>query len=465
MTRAHRGALEPGHPAVPDWPQDAFFYHVYPLGFCGAPECNDFSSPPVPRLEKLLGWLDHLRGLGVNALYLGPLFESTSHGYDTADYLQVDRRLGDNGTLRALSAELHRRGIRLVLDGVFHHVGRDFRAFRDLRERGQASAFRGWFAGVDFGAHSPFSDPFGYDCWEGHAELVKLDLGNTEVTGHLLGAVEGWIRDFDLDGLRLDVAYLLDEAFLRELGWRCRALKKDFWLLGEVIHGDYRRWLEPRLLDSVTNSECYKGLYSSHNDRNYFEIAYTLNRQFGEGGLYRGAALYNFADNHDVDRVASVLREQAHLYPLYCLLVTMPGVPSLYYGSEWGIAGKRIGGSDKALRPSLELGSAARKDGRRELPAAIARLARVRAASQALRRGDYRQLAVGPELLAFERRGGGETVVVGVNAADRLAELDLPAPAGTQFADLLNEGWRCEPRSGRLSFDLPPRWARVLQAG
>jgi len=451
---------------MPDWSRDAFFYHVYPLGFCGAPERNDFSSPPSPRLDRLYGWLDHLSMLGVNALYLGPLFESTSHGYDTADYHRVDRRLGDNPGLSALSAELRRRGLRLVLDGVFHHVGRDFWAFRDLQERGQSSAYRDWFSGVDFHARSPLGDAFLYDNWEGHAELVKLNLQNPQVTAHLFEAVEAWIREFDLDGLRLDVAYLLDEAFLRELRSRCRALKEDFWLLGEVIHGDYRRWLAPGLLDSVTNYECYKGLYSSHNDRNYFEIAHSLNRQFGERGLYRDLPLYNFSDNHDVDRVAASLREPAHLYPLYCLLFTMPGVPSLYYGSEWGIGGSKAAGGDRALRPSLELEKVARESPNRELAEAIARLARVRSASRALRRGDYRQLFVGPEQFAFERRCEGETVTVAVNAAAEPAAMVLPVPPGgaaPAVTDLLNGGERFPADGGRLRLEVPPRWARVLR--
>jgi glycosidase len=449
---------------MPDWSRDAFFYHIYPLGFCGAPERNDFSSPTSPRLDQLHGWLDHLSMLGVNALYLGPLFESSSHGYDTADYRRVDRRLGDNRGLSALSAETHRRGLHLVLDGVFHHVGRDFWAFRDLQVKGQSSAYRDWFCGVDFRARGPLGDAFLYDNWEGHAELVKLNLRNPQVAAHLLEAVEGWIREFDLDGLRLDVAYLLDEAFLRELGGRCRALKKDFWLLGEVIHGDYRRWLAPGLLDSVTNYECYKGLYSSHNDRNYFEIAYSLNRQFGERGLYRDLPLYNFADNHDVDRVATSLREPGHLYPLYCLLFTMPGVPSLYYGSEWGITGARSAGSDQALRPSLELETVARESPNRELSAAIARLARLRADSRALRRGGYRQLFVGPEQFAFERRCTEEAIIVAANASAQPASLVLPVDPGAAFTDLLDGGEELRPDGGRLRLQVPPRWARVLRS-
>ncbi len=255
------------------WFNDAVFYHIYPLGFCGAPERNDFGAAPVARLDKIYTWLDHIQGMGFDALYLGPLFESTTHGYDTADYYHVDRRLGTDDTLRGLAAELHRRGMRVVLDGVFNHTGRDFWAFRDVRQNGQASRFRDWFAGLRFDGTNHHRDPFSYDTWNGHESLVKLNLSHPEVRSHLLGAVETWIRDFGIDGLRLDAADHVDLGFLRELAGFCRSLRPDFWLMGEVVHGDYRRWANPACLDSVTNYEAYKGLYSSHNDHNYFEIA------------------------------------------------------------------------------------------------------------------------------------------------------------------------------------------------
>src|SRR5256885_1558196 len=171
------------------WAWDAVFYHIYPLGLGGAEPRNDWTSPPVPRLDQLRGWLDHLRGLGVNALYLGPLFESTAHGYDTADYYHVDRRLGSDETLAGLVTALHAHGIRVLLDGVFHHVGRDFWAFRDLREKRERSRYRDWFAGVDFGRRSPHGDPFAYEGWQGHFDLVKLNLRHPEVRDHLFGAV------------------------------------------------------------------------------------------------------------------------------------------------------------------------------------------------------------------------------------------------------------------------------------
>lgn len=447
------------------WAQDAFFYHIYPLGLCGAPPRNDFHSPPVPRLDQLRGWVGHLRGLGVDAVYLGPVFESTAHGYDTADYYHVDRRLGTDDTLAGLTATLHAEGIRVILDGVFHHVGRTFWAFRDLQHHGERSAFRDWFSGVSFSRRSPHGDPFTYDAWEGHYDLVKLNLHHPAVREHLFGAVRMWIERFGIDGLRLDVAYALDPGFLRDLAAFCRGLRSDFWLLGEVIHGDYRRVTGPGLLDAATNYECYKGLYSSHNDRNYFEIAHSLNRQFGDGGLYRNLTTYNFADNHDVNRIASVLRNPAHLYPLYLLLFTMPGVPSVYAGSEWGLEGVKAGGDDRPLRPALFSPAEAASRGRHpDLAHAIARFAAIRRRSAALRRGKYRPLHVASEQLAFERQAEAERVIVVVNAAGAPARLEIPMLArdGEAFEECLESGGSIEVRGGRLRIDVPPCWGRIL---
>ena len=447
------------------WAQDAFFYNIYPLGQCGAERRNDFGSPPPERLNQLHGWIEHLRWLGADALYLGPVFESTAHGYDTADYYRVDRRLGSDETLAGLTAALHAQGIRVILDGVFHHVGRDFWAFRDLQQNGEQSAYRDWFAGVDFSRRSPHGDPFVYEAWEGHFDLVKLNLHHPDVRAHLLGAVRGWIERFDIDGLRLDVAYALEAGFLRELAAFCRGLRSDFWLLGEAIHGDYRRLAGPGLLDAATNYECYKGLYSSHNDRNYFEIAHSLNRLFGDGGLYRELTTYNFADNHDVDRIASVLRNPAHLYPLHLLLFTMPGVPAVYAGSEWGLEGVKAGGDDRPLRPALASPAEAASRGRHpELAQAVVRLAAIRRGSAALRRGSYRQLLVASEQFAFERKENGESIVVAANAAATAARLDIPIADsdGQAFEDLLEPGRTFDVRRGRLRLQAPQYWGRIL---
>ena len=447
------------------WAWNAFFYHIYPLGLCGAPKRNDFQSPAVNRLEQLYCWLDHIQDLGANAIYLGPLFESSAHGYDTVDYYHVDRRLGSNETLASLSAEIHRRGLRLVLDAVFNHVGRDFWAFYDLRRNGEHSAYRDWFHNLRFGGRSPYGDPFQYESWDGHYSLVKLNLQNPAVREHLFGAVRRWVEQFGVDGLRLDAADCIDLDFLADLATYCRELRPDFWLMGEVVHGDYRRWASPQLLDSVTNYESYKGLYSSHNDHNYFEIAYALNRQFAEGGMYAHLPLYNFADNHDVNRVASVLTHQEHLYPLYALLFTMPGIPSIYYGSEWGLEGKRTPQDDSALRPALTPAQFEAVPSAWNLEDWIRRLAHIRRAVPALRYGGYCQLHVSSEELVFLREFQGRQALVAVNAsADPVKlSLDLSLSEDREMVDLLNPGDRYSVWGGRIVLEnVPPRGVRIL---
>lgn len=405
-----------------NWYEDAIFYHVYPLGFCGAPEQNNFSMKPEPRLLKIVEWLPHITALGANTLYLGPVFESTAHGYDTRDYFTVDRRLGTNDTLKQVVAQLHEQKVRVVLDGVFNHVGRDFWAFRDVIEKGSVSRFCDWFTGLHFPGTTPFGDPFSYTPWNGCYDLITLNLEHPEVRQHLLHAVRVWITDFGIDGLRLDAADCVSLEFQRELAAFCRSLKRDFILLGEVIHGDYNRWVNKDCLDSVTNYECYKGIYSSHNDKNYFEIAYSLNRQFATDGIYEGLPLYSFVDNHDVNRIASQLHDRRDLSLVYCLLFTIPGIPSVYYGSEWGIEGRKLNGDDSPLRLSLSLSS---QTGNEAIEDEVRNLAHLRMKFDALKSGSYRQLHVAMQQFAFARELKNELVVVILNAADTAISLSF----------------------------------------
>jgi len=448
------------------WVQNAVFYHIYPLGFCDAPRYNDFIAEPRPKLETVIDWIGHIEELGANAVYFGPLFESSSHGYDTADYFKVDRRLGDCSTLAGVIGELHRRGIRVVLDGVFNHVGRDFWAFRDVLKKGKTSKYCRWFSNLNFSRKSSYNDPFSYEGWKGCYNLVKLNVNNSEVEEHIFKAVNMWIDNYDLDGIRLDCADCIDLSFLRRLARFCKSIRPDFWLLGEVVRGDYNRWVNEQTLDSATNYECYKGLYSSHNDKNYFEIAYSLNRQFGkEEGIYRDLLLYSFADNHDVNRIASTLNNPAYLYPLHVLLFTMPGIPSIYYGSEWGIEGKKSCGSDENLRPALNREYCSRNSPNRDLAATISRLARIRKASKPLLSGDYKTVLVKHEQYAFARKYENECIIVIVNSADRKVPVEINIPVGGSKAiDLLNPGEDFEIKNGKCSIPcLYPCWGRILQ--
>ncbi len=335
----------------------------------------------------------------------------------------------------------------------------------NLQAHGWDSPYGQWFHNLRFDGRSPYGDPFTYEGWAGHYSLVKLNLRNAAVREHLFNAVVCWMDTFDIDGLRLDAADVIEPDFLRELAAFCKARRPDFWLMGEIVHGDYRRLVNPEMLDSATNYECHKGLYSSLADSNYFEIAYAINRQFGEGGLYRGLPLYNFVDNHDVNRAASNLPAPELLYPLYCLLFTMPGAPSIYYGSEWGVTGVRSKHSDRALRPAMNLEQARQNSSNTALASAITRLARLRHESTALREGNYRQLFVGHKQLSFARFTNQEFVVVMLNAADKAAQMEVDVPTNTAGAiDLLNPGERFEVQRGRLTVErVHPYWARVLK--
>lgn len=391
--------------------ESAVFYQFYPLGMLGAPWDNDFNTPAVSRLPKIKEWIPHLCKLEVNAIYLCPVFESSHHGYDTRDFKLVDRRLGSNNDLKDLISAFHENGIKVILDGVFNHVGRDFWAFKDVMLNRENSPYTSWFH-INFSGNSNYNDGFWYDGWEGHYELVKLNLNNPEVVRHITESVGMWIDDFNIDGLRLDVAYSLTKDFLGQLCDYCRNKKNDFWLVGEALHGDYRNLMDGGLLDSVTNYECYKGLYSSFNEMNMFEIAHSLGRQFGadQWTLYKGRHLFNFVDNHDVTRIATILKNPNHLPLIYGLQFTMPGIPCIYYGSEWGIEGDKSSG-DATLRPMLEIPEW------NELTSFISKLAKAHKESKALTHGEYKQIHLTNQQFVFERRFENESMLVAINIA------------------------------------------------
>lgn len=446
------------------WYKKSIFYHIYPLGFCGAPKLNDFKSGSLNTFKKIYKWIDHIKYLGASAIYFGPVFESTSHGYDTSDYNVIDRRLGTNADFIKLVEELHKNNINVVIDGVFNHVGRDFFAFKDVIINGKNSKYSNWFYKIDFGKKSPFNDPFTYDTWNGYYNLVKLNLCNNEVKDYLFNAVKMWIEDFNIDGLRLDCADCLDNSFIIELSSMCKKVKKDFWLMGEIIHGDYNRWANNNMLDSVTNYECYKGLYSSHNDKNYFEIAYSLNRQFGaDFGIYRNIYLYNFADNHDVNRIASTLKVPEYIYPLYIILFTMPGIPSIYYGSEFGIEGKK-NGSDDPLRPEIDLQSMLSSNYNKKLIELIHKLSEIRENSAALKHGKYIPVKVKNEQFAYARASEEEYTIIALNLSESSSSIDINLPGNNSKAiDILNSETINIKNSNSILIDLEPRWGKIIK--
>lgn len=436
---------------------EAVIYNIYPLGFCGAPKHND--GKLEYRLDKIYDIIDHLKKMSVNVVVFNPLFESTSHGYDTIDYRKVDKRLGDNESFKKICKALHDNGIRIMLDGVFNHVGRDFFAFKDVQEHLWDSCYCGWFQNLNFDGNSPLGDRFWYEGWEGHYELVKLNLHNPEVVDYLLGSVNFWIDEFDIDGLRLDAADCVDIDFFKKLRYTCKSRKPDFWLYGEIIHGDYNRWANSDTLDSVTNYECYKGIYSSHNEHNYFEIAHSLNRQFANGGIYQNIYTYNFVDNHDVNRIASVLKDKNHLFNVYTMLYTMPGVPSIYYGSEFGIEGMRTSHSDAELRPCLDLNNI--PNANYELFNHIAKLGKVRLALEALKYGKFENANIKNETLVYKRFSDNQTVFVAFNLTNHDERIGFDARYNGKLTDVLDNN-RMFDANGWTEVDMKPYSARIL---
>ena len=433
------------------WFDEAIFYHIYPLGLTGAPKQNAYSEP-VHRLNTLLPWIDHIKRIGCNAIYIGPLFESVGHGYETTDYKKLDSRLGTNEDLTHFVAECHRQGIRVILDGVFNHTGRDFFAFQDVKRNRENSPYRDWYCRVNFGGNNSFGDGFSYENWGGYDLLAKLNQHNPAVREYIADVIRFWVQEFDIDGIRLDAADVMDLDYLKSLRRVANEVKQDFWLMGEVIHGDYSRWVNGETLHSVTNYMLHKALYSGHNDHNYFEIAHTIKHVGGLVGDCR--KLYTFADNHDVERIYTKLNNKAHLTPLYIMLYTLPGIPSLYYGSEFAIEGRKEGHSDDSLRPALRLEDFENALENNPCTALIAALGKIRQNTAALTYGEYRELLLRTDHYAYAREMDGQSVIVAVNNADHGIDIDLPAGNSAEYTGALF-GLQATVRDGRFRAAIP----------
>lgn len=409
------------------WAYESVFYQIYPLGFCGASFEND--GVVKENILKVADWIPHIKETGCNAIYFSPVFESDTHGYNTRDYSKIDSRLGINDDFKELCKKLHENDIKVVLDGVFNHVGRGFWAFKDVLEKREGSPYKDWF-NINFSGNSGYNDGLWYEGWEGHYDLVKLNLRNEQVINHIFECIKGWIEEFDIDGLRLDVAYCLDHDFIRRLRSTCDSMKKDFLLLGELLHGDYSMFVNDSMLHSATNYECYKGIHSSFNSMNMFEICHSLKNQFGPENWcrYRGMHLLAFVDNHDVSRIASILTNPQHLPLAYAVMFGMPGIPCVYYGSEWGTKALKSDG-DPALRVSFE------KPESNELTEWISKLAKAHKESKALCHGGLLIRHLTNKQCIFERCCDDERVLVAINAdgCDYTAHFDANAGAAVDL--------------------------------
>ncbi|HVX46401.1 MAG TPA: alpha-amylase family protein [Mycobacteriales bacterium] len=398
---------------MPDWERHAIWWQVYPLGFTGADE------HPAHRLTRISGWLDYAVDLGVSGLAFGPIFAASTHGYDTVDHFRIDPRLGDLEDFRSLLAAAHERGLKVLLDGAFNHVGRDHPAFRQVLELGPDAPQAGWFRLRWRSAAEPE-----YDTFEGHRELVALNHDNPAVADHVSAVLAYWLQ-IGVDGWRLDAAYAVPPPFWARVLPRVRAAFPQLYAFGEVIHGDYADIVRASTMDSVTQYELWKAIWSSLNDRNFFELAWALQRH---NGFLEHFVPLTFLGNHDVTRLASRLEDARFLEHALVLLMTLGGTPTVYYGDEQAFAGikeDRAGGDD-VIRPAFP-----------DAPAGLApygwwyyrlhqQLIGLRRRHGWLHAARTEQLHLTNTGIAYAATAAGERLVVALNLAP--APLAVPAP-------------------------------------
>lgn len=449
------------------WYESAVFYHIYPLGMCGVEKHRgEYEENGEPRrhfaqMEKLI---PHMKRLGITALYIGPCFESEGHGYETIDYYKVDARLGDNAMFRHFVDACHAAQIKVVVDGVFNHSGRRFFAFEELRKHREGSPYRDWYCNVNFGGNNEFNDCFSYEAWHGYNILPRLNLWNRAVRDYLLDVIRFWVKEFDIDGIRLDCADVLNFDFMKEMRQLANMVKPEFWLMGEVIHGDYSRWVNRDVLHSVTNYELHKGLYSGHNDHNYFEIAHTIRRLFGDGGLVREGKLYTFVENHDVNRLINKVKDPAHMKNIYLIAYTLPGIPSIYYGGEFRLSGVQANGSDDAIRPALSISDyAALSEKEKDFVEFLEMLGRAKEELAALSVGSYEERLLTNRQFAYARVWNEQTVIVAANNDENPARVDIRAQDGEYVDYMTGQKYSCG--NGKLSVELAAHSGVILVKG
>ncbi len=439
------------------WYDEAIFYHIYPLGLTGAPKQNSYGEP-VHRLHTLLPWISHIKEIGCNAIYIGPLFESVGHGYETTDYKKLDSRLGTNEDLINFIAECHKQGIRVILDGVFNHTGRDFFAFQDIKHNRENSQYKDWYCNVNFFGNNSFNDGFSYENWGGYDLMAKLNQHNPAVKDYICDVIRFWVREFDIDGIRLDAADVMDFEYMKALRHVANEVKPEFWLMGEVIHGNYSRWANEGTLHSVTNYMLHKALYSAHNDHNYFEVAHTI--QYVSDMVGSNLNLYTFVDNHDVERIYTKLKNKAHFLPVHVMLYTLPGIPSLYYGSEFGIEGRKERFSDDSLRPALNYEDYKNSVETNPYTKLIAALGKIRQNTPMLMFGDYKELELQTTHYAYARILDGKYVITSVNNGENDVSMNLEAGCSTEYVGALT-GERVAVKGGRIQVRVPANFGEI----
>ena len=333
-----------------NWINRGVLWQLYPLGFVGAERTARSDTAITHRLAHVIDWLDYAVELGASCLLLGPVFASSTHGYDTVDHFRIDTRLGDDADFDALIAAANRRDLRVILDGVFNHVGQDFPAFREVLTCGPRAEQASWFYLSWPHAYTPGSQP-DYATFEGHSQLVTLNHANPDVADYVTRVMNYWL-DRGAHGWRLDAAYAVPRRFWADVLSRVRIRHPHAYVFGEIIHGDYTGFVRETGVDAVTQYELWKAIWSALNDRNFFELAWALNRH---NRILEDFAPVTFVGNHDVTRLASRLNNERHIPHALAILLTCGGTPSIYAGDEQAFRGIKENGAggDDAIRPAF----------------------------------------------------------------------------------------------------------------
>ncbi len=421
---------------VTTWGEHAVLWHVYPLGFTGAERAAlPGDEPPRHRLRQLAGWLDYAIELGCNGLLLGPVFAAETHGYDTTDHFRIDSRLGDEDDFDALVAAADARGLRIVLDGVFNHVGRSFPAFRAAASGGPGTPAARWF--------KRSADGSDYAVFEGHGHLVEFDHDEPAVLSYVIEVMQHWLGR-GAGGWRLDAAYAVPSAFWAKALPAVRESFPDAWFLGEMIHGDYAAYGCEAGLDAVTQYELWKAIWSSLRERNFFELAHALGRHNAFLGSFdEGRLPQTFAGNHDVTRLASALSDERLFSHAIAILMCVGGVPSVYYGDEQGFRGlkeHRAGGDDE-IRPAFPASPSQLPPGGWRYYRLHQRLIGFRRRHPWLVRARTSAEYLAPSAMALRGigEGAGEQVLLLLNLGDTDYRFDVDA-AGLSVAEAAEAG-------------------------
>lgn len=459
------------------WPNH--IYHVFPLGALRAPYRN---------IRVLTSLIPHLQSLRVDSILLGPIFKSETHGYDVTDMYHLDSRLGNNDDLKIMVRDFHNAGLHVFFDAVWNHSSRHHFAYRDLREKGQNSPYANWYRNPRFNTPNLCGDSFTVDCWAGFQELPAFNLRNPDVERELIHCAEYWMNEFGIDGIRIDAAEDMDLDFLHHLATACHRKRSEFWMMGEVVFGDPRRWLEVGM-NSVTNYQTYKSCWSSLNDGNMFELAYNLNQLFDDkSGTCKGARLQLFNENHDTNRIYSQLKNKQDNFVQHLLFYTLPGVPTIYYGEEFGLNATKGGCDDWNLRPPMriesghirfdnypksanalpEMNNSANQE---NLLSEIRHLASVRLDCDALREGGYQQEFVHSQQFAFWRTHQNGDALVLINQQDAPVQFEIDLHKHLAHAqqestlknlrDLLSND-SIKIKNSKITVLIPPKWGRIL---